>query len=81
MCIRQFLPCVLSRSSVTSSEVTGKGFQTFFSSYMKMTIFFYVVTRYTFPKEIVSSNWFSNFQAIDLNVAEWINFLVNKSEM
>ena len=59
-----------SRSSVTARKVMSKGFQIFFRSNMKVTIFLYVVSRYTFLEEIVNNSRFSNLQPIDLNVAE-----------
>lgn len=40
-----------------------------------MTVFRCVVPRDTFPKKVVSSRWLRNFEAIDLDVSEWVDFL------
>jgi hypothetical protein len=33
------------------------------------------MTRDTFPQEVVRSGGLGNFQTVDLDVGEWINFL------
>ena len=64
-----------TRTSVTCRKVLHEGLETFLCTEAEVTILYHVVSRHAFPQEVVRSRGFWDFQPVDLNVREWINFL------
>jgi hypothetical protein len=68
-----------TRTSVACRKVLHEGLETFLCTEAEVTVLYHVVSRHTFPQEVVRSRGFWDFQPVDLNVREWINFLRNVS--
>jgi hypothetical protein len=76
-------PSVTTWTSAACRKVFHEALETFLCTEAEVTVLCHVVSRHTFPQEVVRSRGFWNFQSIDLNVREWINFLgdVNVSKV